>query len=227
MVRHRGDSATHRLYRGGLGSKVRMSEFRSQLQEIEKRLPGRTSWPFLCRGSPLRRRRIFIVGATPASQVKKPFWDNFWTDSRGFKRDKFIQELKELPGGLKTTRDNIEIVVAVAGINDTLETNLYPYKAGRVTDLKPEQMRTDILEFLLYTVKPRVVLAHGGEAKKFFSKHCCGFVADSVTPRQVTWDSWQWHFQLLCSHHLSFQGKKGTHAENAKTIGRALAKALH
>lgn len=195
---------------------MNLSEFRSQLQKIEKRLPGRTSWPFLCRGSPLTCR-IFIVGTNPARQVEKQFWD-FWTDPRGFRKTEFVRELEELTGGLTRTREYIEIVTAAAGINDTLETNIYPYATPSAGALTAEQKRTDIFEYLLHTIDPRIVLAHGKPAKKFFSERGITLVEDRL--KSINLDGSR--IKLLPRKHLSFQ----TSHEEARKIGRKLARAL-
>lgn len=195
---------------------MKLREFRSQLRKIEKRLPGRTSWPFLCRGSPLTCR-IFIVGTNPARQVEKQFWD-FWTNSRGFRKPEFVRELEELTGGLSRTRKYIEIVAAAAGINDTLETNIYPYATPRAGASTAEQKRTDIFEYLLHTIKPQIVLAHGDPAKKFFSERGITLIEDRL--RQYNLDGLK--IKLLPRKHLSHH----TSHEEARKIGRKLARAL-
>ena len=195
---------------------MNLSEFRSQLQKIEKRLPGRTSWPFLCHGSPLTCR-IFIVGVNPARQVEEPFW-SFWTDSRGFRKAEFVRELEELTDGLTRTRKYIEIVAAAAGPRDTLETNIYPYAKPRARDLTAEEKRTDIFKYLLDTINPRIVLAHGGEAKKFFSERGITLLEDRL--RQYNLDGLR--IKLLPRKHLSYHISH----EEARKIGRKLARAL-
>ncbi len=197
-----------------------LREFRSQLEKIERRLPSPISWPFLCRGSPLKCR-IFIVGFEPARKVEKRFW-SFWTDSRGFKKAEFIRELDKLDGGQTLTRERIEIIANAVGERVTLNTNIYSKK-----ELPKKDRKTDVIEYLLKTIRPKVVLAHGVPAKKFFRRHCRDFVEDSVTPQKITWDAWQWQFRLLCSPHLGFRGWKHQEAaEEAERIGQALADAL-
>ena len=199
-----------------------LREFRSELGKL---LPSPSSWPFICEGSPLECR-IFIVGTNWVKEVEKSFW-NFWSNSGGLNRNKLIRELERLPGGLTTTRKNIEIVARAAGPTITLDTNIWLKRTLTVADLPKEDKNTDVIDYLLKTIRPKVVLAHGVPAKRFFRRHCRDFVEDSVTPRKITWDAWQWHFRLLCSHHLSFQGKgKIRHAEEAERIGQALADAL-
>lgn len=216
-ARHRGSSAAYRLYSGGWESSMTLREFRSQLQKIEKSLPGRTSWPFVCDGSPLTCR-IFIVGTNPARQVERQFWDFFRNDSRGFRKEEFIQELEKLDGGLTRTRKYIEIVVDAAGRRDTLETNIYSYATRRASELTEEQKRTDIFKYLMRKIKPEIVLAHGGPAKNFFSE--CGITLVEDRLRQVEWDGLR--INLLPRKHLSYH----TSYEEARKIGRKLARAL-
>ena len=202
-----------------------LREFRLQLTKIEKRLPSPISWPFLCCGSPLKCR-IFIVGFNPARKVEKRFW-SFWTDSRGFKKAEFIRELDKLDGGLTLTRERIEIIANAVGQRVTLNTNIYSKSTRKKRELPKKDRKTDVIEYLLKTIRPKVVLAHGVPAKKFFRRHCRDFVEDSVTPQKITWDAWQWQFRLLCSPHLSFRRWKHQEAdEEAERIGQALADAL-
>ncbi len=195
---------------------MNLSEFRSQLQKIEKRLPGCTSWPFLCCGSPLTCR-IFIVGANPATQDEMQFWD-FWTPGRGFRKTEFLRERVELTGPQSKTRKCIEIFSDAAGRNITLETNIYPYATPRKKDLTPEQKRTDIFEYLLHTIKPRIVLAHGCCAKQFFRERGITLVEDRL--KSINLDGLR--IKLLPRKHLSYQ----TSHEEVRKIGRKLARAL-
>ncbi len=200
-----------------------LREFRSQLDKL---LPSPISRPCVCDGSPLECR-IFIVGTNSARKVEKPFL-SLWSDSRGFKKAELIRELEKLPGGLTITRKRIEIIADAVGQQVTLDTNIYLKSTRTEEELQEEDKNTDVIEYLLRTIRPKVVLAHGDKAKKFFGKHCRDFVDDSVTPRKVTWDAWQWQFRLLCSPHLRFRGR--THqwaAEEAERIGHVLAEALH
>ena len=193
-----------------------LREFRSQLEKIERRLPSPISWPFLCRGSPLKCR-IFIVGTNPGAKVEKPFW-SFWTDSRGFKRAEFIRELTQLDGGLKQTRKTVENLVDAAGQKVTLDTNVYSFWSPRAKYLTAEEKKTDVFEYLLHSIRPRIVLAHGDEAKQFFRKRGITLMGDRVRP--INLDGLK--IELLSRRHLSYQ----TSFAEARKIGRALAKAL-
>ncbi len=187
-----------------------------QLKRIEKRLPSSISWPFLCDGSPLKCR-IFIVGTNPGAKVEKPFW-SFWTDSRGFKRAEFIRELTQLDGGLKQTRKTVENLVDAAGQKVTLDTNVYSCWSPRAKYLTAEEKKTDVFEYLLHSIRPRIVLAHGDEAKQFFRKRGITLMEDRLRP--INLDGLK--IELLSRRHLSYQ----TSYAEARKIGRALAKAL-
>ena len=199
-----------------------LREFRLELGKL---LPSPSSWPFLCHGSPLTCR-VFTVGSSPAREIEKPFW-SFWSDSRGFKKAEFIRELEKLAGGLTRTRKRVEIIANAVGQQVTLDTNIYSKTARTEAELRKEDKNTDVIEYLLRTIRPKVVLAHGDKAKRFFRKHCRDFGEDSVTPQKITWDAWQWQFRLLCSPHLGFRGWKHQEAdEEAERIGQTLADAL-
>ena len=130
------------------------------LNEFESKLKGLLvdpySLPFVCDGSPLKCS-LFIVGTKWARRVEKPFL-RFWDPSYGFKKRDFLRELYQLPGGPTRTRRSIESIANDAGQQVTLDTNIY---------LTAEDEKTDVFEWLLYTIKPRVVFAYGKPAKEF------------------------------------------------------------
>jgi uracil-DNA glycosylase len=196
-----------------------LSEFKAELKKQLLPFPA-DSRPFVCHRSPLNCK-IFIVGINPARNVRKSFF-SFWDSSYGFKKKEFMRELEQLPGGLRKTRKFIEIVADAAGQEDTLDTNIYLPPTPRARDLKEEDKDTKAIEFLLETIRPKVVLAHGRPVRKFFRDHCSNFVDDRVTPQKVTWDEWQWTFRLLCSHQLAYQISD----KEARRKGQALKTAL-
>jgi hypothetical protein len=91
----------------------------------------------------------------------------------------------------------------------------------RAKHLSKEDKTTDMFEYLLRQIKPRVVLAHGNQAIKFFSRRCAGFTEDIelLSPQTVRLDDLE--FQLICSRHLS-----RTANEKAKKLGLLLAEVL-
>ena len=201
----------------------KLGEFRSELGKL---LPSSISRPFLCDGSPLECS-IFIVGTNSAREVNKPFW-SFWSDSHGFNKADYVRELEQLRRGLTVTRKNIEIVARAAGPAVTLDTNIYLQPTPTEVELRNEDKNTDVVEYLLKTIRPKVVLSHGVKARRFFKKRCRDFAHDCLAPQDVTWDDWQWQFRLLCSPHLSFRRQKHqAAAEEAERIGQTLAEALH
>ena len=118
-------------------------------------------------------------------------------------------------------------VANAVGERVTLNTNIYSKSTRKKRELPKKDRKTDVIEYLLKTIRPKIVLAYDTDAKKFFRKHCRDFVEDSVTPQKITWDAWQWQFRLLCSPHLGFRGWKHQEAdEEAERIGQTLADAL-
>jgi hypothetical protein len=108
---------------GSISSKRRVDV--SHITEFHWRLLAKDKFanarPFLCHGSPLRCK-IFIVGINPARHVGKSFF-SFWDPSYGLRKEKFIKELEQLPGGVRKTRKFIEIVADAAGQKNTLDAN--------------------------------------------------------------------------------------------------------
>jgi hypothetical protein len=96
--------------------------------------------------------------------------------------------------------------------------NWNPYATPSAGALTAEQKRTDIFEYLLHTIEPRIVLAHGNPAKEFFSERGITLVEDRL--KSINLDGLR--IKLLPRKHLSFQ----TSHEEARKIGRKLARAL-
>jgi hypothetical protein len=126
--------------------------------------------PFVCDGSPLACS-VFLVGYNPATAMRSGFWD-FWTD-QGFKRDAWLdayareRALMPLKPGMKSrptvspSRRVIEWIIEGAGI-PVLETNLYARPSADMKSLKERDLAP--FRFLLDTIRPRVIVAHGKPA---------------------------------------------------------------
>ena len=99
-----------------------------------------------------------------------------------------------------------------------METNIYPYAKPRARDLTAEEKRTDIFEYLLHIIKPRIVLACGDEAKQFFSERGITLVEDRL--KSINLDGLR--IKLLPRKHLPYH----TSHEEARKIGQKLARAL-
>lgn len=130
--------------------------------------------PFVCGGSPLECQ-VFIAGFNPATTMDADFWQ-FWQSGIGFakaawfdayKEDRRLRPLK--PGRkrrnpISNTRRVIEWIIAEALPVPCLETNIYSAPTDRAIDLMAKQRITAPFDFLLATIKPRIIVAHGADA---------------------------------------------------------------
>ncbi len=124
--------------------------------------------PFVCDGSPLDCK-VFLVGFNPATTglAFKKFWN---PSNRGFNKDCFLEEYKDLKKKKKIvgTRRNIECLaeqLQSSGVH-LLETNIYAECCKSPTNLT---CRSSVfLQFLLYEIRPTIVIVHGTESAKLF-----------------------------------------------------------
>lgn len=132
--------------------------------------------PFVCDGSPLDCQ-VFLVGHNPATDMSADFWD-FWTpqgfDQAGwfdeYKRERAARPLR--PGQtqrnkVSPTRRMINKVVEGAGI-PILETNVYAHPSKDKKSLDIFDSRP--FEFLVETIQPKVIVAHGDDAQLAMKK---------------------------------------------------------
>jgi hypothetical protein len=128
--------------------------------------------PFVCEGSPLDCK-IFLVGFNPATALTTDFW-SFWRPGYGFDRkawlDSYIaSRLIPKPGrtrqtAVSPTRVRIEAFVRGAGNRKVLETNIFSADSADMKTLEPARREIAPFEFLLRTIEPKVVVAHGKDA---------------------------------------------------------------
>lgn len=136
--------------------------------------------PFICDGSPLECE-VFIVGFNPATSMSVDFWQ-FWRRCEGFdkeswfeayKKDRQVRPLK--PG--KTRRNSVspsrrvmDWVLEGATPYKCLETNIYSTSTEQAVDLASERRITAPFDFLLASIKPRLIVAHGVDAVEHLRK---------------------------------------------------------
>lgn len=112
------------------------------------------SRPFVCDGSPLECE-AFIVGQSVAT-TGIDFW-RFWSDERGFDRPAFLEVYKAerrkrgKSSEVSKTRKVIHCVIESAHLVKCLTTN--------ADDLQ-------VLQFLVDSIRPEVILAHGNKANR-------------------------------------------------------------
>lgn len=135
--------------------------------------------PLICEGNPLECE-IFIVGINAATEMEEDFWQ-FWKDDYGFNKAEWFEsyirerELKTLNSGkarrnkLSNTRQRIEWIVDEIKPFKTLETNLFVKATPTSKELKSEDRKPCVFDFLLQTIKPQIILIHGNEVIKNFN----------------------------------------------------------
>lgn len=173
------------------------------LAEFERRLakvaPQDVAWrPFLCRGSPLTCD-IFLVGINPGTDT--PLWP-YWSLERGCDKDAWLDAYVAKHGRLEPTRARIERICEVAGRDRVLETNVFHIPTAWETDLAKVDRSTTVFDFLVETLRPRVLFVHGGAAvgvceERFGMKLPRG-VFVSVVHKGV-------RFDVISGHHLAYQ----------------------
>ncbi|WP_184947684.1 hypothetical protein [Salinisphaera orenii] len=107
--------------------------------------------------------------------METDFWQ-FWHSGSGFDKDAWFESYKieraarPLSSGrqrrntVSTTRRVIEWVLVAAAPIRCLETNLYATPSETAGELSNQQRCSDVFQFLLSAIRPRVILAHGKDA---------------------------------------------------------------
>ena len=130
--------------------------------------------PFVCDGSPLTCT-VFLVGLNPATSLNTDFW-SFWESGRGFAKarwyesyladraDKPLKPGKKIRLKVSPTRRNIDAFVEGAGDVRVLETNIYASASADLRSLEHKDRETTPFEFLLESIRPKVIVVHGKPA---------------------------------------------------------------
>lgn len=136
--------------------------------------------PFVCDGSPLECE-VFIVGFNPATPMSADFWQ-FWHPSKGFDKESWFEAYKKdrqarplKPGktrrnSVSPTRRVMDWVLEGAAPYRCLETNIYSASTEQAVDLASERRITAPFDFLLASIRPRVIVAHGVDAVEHVRK---------------------------------------------------------
>ncbi len=155
--------------------------------------------PFVCAGNPLAAT-IFLVGYNPATTMDADFWW-FWNASTGFdktawfetyKRERAAQPLK--PGksfrpAVSPTRRNIETFVKSASPAVVLETNIFAVASATKPELALDDQDTAPFHYLLRSIRPKVIVAHGKEAAQVVARLDTGAHVISVKHLSRGWSA--------------------------------------
>ena len=146
-------------------------------------LIGRSSSlrPFVCDGSPLGAS-VFIVGINPATSMEANFW-SFWRPGVGFDKRSWFEAYKRhraqeplkpsrtRRNAVSSTRRILDLVVEAAKPVRCLETNLFGVASSAAAELPVTSQSTGFFDFLLRTIQPELLVAHGSEAATYVKKH--------------------------------------------------------
>jgi hypothetical protein len=154
--------------------------------------------PFLCDGSPLGCP-VFLVGVNPATDI--PLWP-YWSVGQGCDKQGWLQAYLQQNGRLRPTRARIERLLRALTPVRALETNIFQHHSPREADLAVEHRTTEVFDFLLERLAPRVVFVYGRSAVAHLQRLTGARIAQgafaSVRYRGVA-------FEVLAGHHLAYQ----------------------
>ena len=155
---------------------MKLLEFEKNLREKLKNYEKPR--PLICEGNPLECE-VFIVGVNSATEMNSDFW-SFWTKENGFKKaewlESYILERKLKPlkpnkkrrNKLSNTRQRIEWITESIKPIKTLETNLFVKATPTADELKSEDRESSVFEYILETIKLKILFIHGNEVIEYF-----------------------------------------------------------
>jgi hypothetical protein len=156
--------------------------------------------PFLCQGVPFGCS-VFLVGVDPGTDIK--FWPH-WDGVKGCNKQGWIDEylVKDPRFKGKPTRRRIEILFDILAPHRILETNIFPFP--RVPRSRITSTDTRVFDFLLETIRPRLVFVYG----KWAVEHLEKLTEANLTLRKFTPVEYRGvKFDVIAGRHLSGQGQ--------------------
>lgn len=179
-------------------------------ENLEKLIGRPTSLrPFVCGGSPLECN-VFIVGFNPATEMAGDFWDH-WKTGAGFNQQAWFQAYlsdrktrplkpgkKSRPSVSNTRRCLSWIEEGAAGVK-ILETNIFARATATKAELALKDQDSAPFRFLVDTIQPKVIVAHG-------------------KPAHVVVDQLKTGAAIMKVPHLS----RGWSEQSARNLGRSL-----
>lgn len=156
-------------------AKPSLSEFSASLRSLLADRP--LSRPFICDGSPLDCQ-VMLVGFNAATPMQAGFLD-FWSDQNGFDfsawQQAYIAE-RQAKGNAahSATRRNLNRLQTAATAPSVsgsilLETNIFDHPSANKKQLLKTQQDTQIFDFLLHSVQPKIVISHGKDANQYLA----------------------------------------------------------
>ena len=189
-----------------------------QLIELEHRLkemllPGEASRPFLCDGSPLECS-VAIVGINPATTT--PFWPH-WRSGVGFEKQSWLSAYQAGQANKRNqTRPRIELLVSQLQPLRCLELNLWPYSSRSEAVLEPRLRDTEVFNYLLSVVQPKLLFVFGNSPIKALT---ATFGVAALPKNQFTSCAYRGNsFQVFTTSHLS----RGWSMQRVAELGQQL-----
>jgi|JI8StandDraft_1071087.scaffolds.fasta_scaffold160418_2 hypothetical protein len=124
------------------------------------------SRPFLCSGSPIGCA-VAEIGINPGTPT--PFWPH-WSAATGFDKSGWLADYLSRHGKFGPTRRNIDLFAESLYPVRCIELNLYDRFSPRAADLPRDLKRTEVLDYMLEAVQPRLVLVHGDDPANYLSQ---------------------------------------------------------
>jgi hypothetical protein len=209
-------AADFMLTRGTRQMSMTLAQFERKLRQL---VPETGMRPFVCEGSPLCCK-VFIVGVNPATPGE--FW-KYWSTQGGFDKESWFSDYTQIrraqgKRAVTPTRGIIERVVTNTGV-PCLETNIYSVPTVRISDLPKASRSTDVFEFVLRSIRPKVVVLHGKSASLELFR---------IFGQNPAENEFHMNFRfgkvfVLCNKHFS----RGWSFERADELGHRIRKLLN
>jgi hypothetical protein len=173
-----------------------LQRFDQKLRELTEEAP--LARPFLCEGLP-SGCKVFLVGINPGKS--SGFWPH-WNAVTGCNKRGWLDHYLAEHGRYSPTRARIERLFKALAPLPCLETNIFQFPSRRESDLAASERDTRVFDFLLESVRPRVVFVHGRSAVKHLAQLTHTNLPHgqftTVTYREVAFDA-------IAGHHLSYR----------------------
>lgn len=152
-------------------------DFLFKLELLLKQFPS--SRPFICKGDPYACK-VFIVGFNPATELNRPFLED-WSTTAGFEWDSWFENYKKErqqsnKNGKKrrevsNTRQRLNWLSEVLRPIKCLETNLYTKPTKKAKELRTQDQDIEIFKFLVTELRPEMLVLHGMDVIRDFEKN--------------------------------------------------------
>jgi hypothetical protein len=156
---------------------------------------------------------VFLVGINPGTDT--PLWPH-WSPEGSCDKDGWLADYLSRHGRLKPTRVRIERISEAAGRDRVLETNVFHVPSAREHRLARADRRTAVFDFLLETLRPRVMFVHGRSAVAVCEERF-GVPLPRAEFVRVRYSGAT--FDVLAGHHLAYQWSY----DRVEQLGRRLA----